>query len=126
MGVSSLEWQFDLLWDSLFPDVDLEAEYRAIPGRRFKFDYAHLESRVLIEVNGQIHQKGGHSSGAGLLRDYEKLNLAHSLNYVVFQLAGEMITDDWLKLIEQTIRNRKLWLKKGNTRQEKSIKRKKR
>lgn len=106
MTISSLENEFDLLWEELFPDIDLEAEYRAIPRRRFKFDYASISGMLLIEVNGQIWHKGGHSTGKSLMRDYEKLNLAHSLGYVVFQLSAEMITEEWLILIAETIKKR--------------------
>lgn len=106
MAISELELEFDRLWDYLYPNIDLIAEFRAIPGRRFKFDYCHPQSKVLIEVNGQIWHKGGHSTGKALLRDYEKLNLAHALGYVVFQLAPEMITDKWLKIIAKTIDKR--------------------
>ena len=51
-------------------------EYRAIPGRRFRFDFAWVEQRLLVEVQGAIFVKGGHSSGVGIMRDHEKNNLA--------------------------------------------------
>ena len=40
------------------------------------------------------------------MRDYEKLNLAQQQGYCVFQLSGEMITEQWLKAIAETIRDR--------------------
>ena len=55
-------------------------EYQAIPGRRFRFDFAWLEQRLLVEVNGGTYTQGAHSTGQGIARDYEKANLA--------QLAG--------------------------------------
>lgn len=104
--LSELELEFDLLWDYLFPELDLETEVRLIPQRKFKFDYAHLAAKVAIEINGQIWHQGGHSSGKGLMRDYEKLNLAQQLGYCVFQLSPEMITEAWVKAIAQTISDR--------------------
>lgn len=106
MTISILELQFDNLWESLYPKVDLIAEYPAIPNRRFKFDYCHLSSKVLIEINGQIWQTGGHNTGKSLMRDYEKLNLAQHLGFCVFQLSAEMITEEWLNKIAETIENR--------------------
>lgn len=105
---SELELQFDSLWSLLYPNVDLWIEEKIIPGRKFRFDYVHLESKVAIEINGGIWARGdsGHSSGTGLLRDYEKNNLAIQEGYVVFWLAGEMITEECLKRIHQTICNR--------------------
>lgn len=106
MGISSLEFQFDILWDELYPDIDLETEVKLIPYRRFKFDYANIPAKVAIEINGQIWHQGGHSTGKSLMRDYEKLNLAQHYGYCVFQLSREMITESWLNVIAQTIRSR--------------------
>ena len=106
MPLSKLELQFDALWESLYPALDLEVEQQLIPNRRFRFDYVHLGSKVAVELNGQIWHKGGHSSGSGLLRDYEKLNLAQQSGYVVFQLSAEMINERWLNLIAHTIKAR--------------------
>ena len=92
--MSHLEEQFATLWLSLYPTIDLHSEYRFTPPRRYRWDFCHLESKVAIEINGQIWHKGGHSSGKGLLRDYEKMNLAASQGWRVFILAGEMINDE--------------------------------
>ena len=51
-------------------------EYAAIPGRRFRFDFAWMDECLLVEVQGAIFVKGGHSSGVGIMRDHEKHNLA--------------------------------------------------
>lgn len=107
MSISSLEFEFDLMWEELFPDLDLETEVRLIPQRRFKFDYVHFPAKVAIEINGQIWHKGGHSTGRSLMRDYEKLNLAQQHGYCVFQLSKEMITETWLRAIADTIHDRK-------------------
>ena len=101
--LSQLERHFESLWEEYYPEIDLVAEAKIIPGRRYRFDYAHLQSRIAIELNGQIWKKGGHNSGAGLLRDYEKINLAAANGWRVFQLAPEMVTAENLELIAKTI-----------------------
>ena len=101
--ISHLEQQFADLWVSLYPHIDLHSEYRFSPPRRYRWDFAHPETKVAIEINGQIWHKGGHSSGKGLLRDYEKMNLAASQGWRVFVLAGEMITEQWLGSIANAI-----------------------
>ena len=106
MSISSLEFKFDILWDELYPDIDLETEVKLLPHRRFKFDYANIPAKVAIEINGQIWHQGGHSTGKSLIRDYEKLNLAQQYGYCVFQLSSEMITESWLCVIAETIRSR--------------------
>ena len=104
--ISLLEQKFDFLWEQLFPEIDLDTEVRLIEGRRFKYDYVSIAGSCCVEINGQIWQVGGHSTGKGLMRDYEKLNLAQSLGYCVFQLSSEMITEEWLTLIANTIISR--------------------
>ena len=47
---SNLEFRFDNLWNELHPDIELETEVKLIPKRRFRFDYVHLLSKIIIEV----------------------------------------------------------------------------
>ncbi len=101
--ISYLERQFNDLWNCYYPDIDLEAEYRFLKKRKFRFDFAHPESKTAIEINGGRWFKSGHSSGKGLFRDYEKINLAIVEGWVVFQLCDEMITVDWLETIANYI-----------------------
>lgn len=106
--MSKLENKFYTLWQSEYNDpvFTLNPQLSIIPGRKFKFDFVHLPSKVAIEINGKIWGKGAHSSGKGLLRDYEKLNLAQMQGYCVFQLSSEMITPQWLSLISEIILSR--------------------
>ena len=53
-----------------------EREVMAIPGRKFRFDFCWREARLLVEINGGTFTQGGHSTGLGIRRDYEKSNLA--------------------------------------------------
>ena len=64
-------------------------ELSPIPGRKFRFDFAC--KNLLIEVQGGIWTKGGHSSGTGISRDCEKLNLAVLNGWRVFHVTGEQI-----------------------------------
>lgn len=68
-----------------------EREFKAIPGRDFRFDFRACSGGfsvghpvvkpVLVEVQGGIWKKGGHSSGVGITRDCEKFSLAAIYNY---------------------------------------------
>lgn len=64
-------------------------EVSPIPGRKFRFDFAL--KNLLIECNGQTWTIGGHSSGSGLARDYEKAILAQLNGWRVFSFDKEMI-----------------------------------
>ena len=70
-------------------------EYMAIPGRRFRFDFAYPDPKIklLIEVQGAIWKggEGGHSSGVGIMRDHEKNNLAVINGWRVMYVNGNTI-----------------------------------
>ncbi|MFM1842737.1 MAG: hypothetical protein RLZZ490_1474 [Cyanobacteriota bacterium] len=104
---STAERQFEHLWESSYPDLDLVAEYQGIKGRKFRFDFAHVPSKTAIEIQGGIYLRhGGHNSAAGLHRDYEKLNLAQWQGWTVFQLSPDMVEDFWIDLIADFIRGK--------------------
>ena len=56
--------------------VGFVREYQAIEGRRFKWDFAFVKDRLLVEVQGAVWVKGGHSTGVGITRDCEKFSIA--------------------------------------------------
>ena len=70
-------------------DILFEREYRAIPGRKFLFDFRI--GRLLIDLQGGIWmKKGAHNTGKAIQRDCEKLNLAVLEGYDVMHFT----TDD--------------------------------
>lgn len=81
-------------------------EFLAIPGRKFRFDFAFVyQHRLLIEINGGTWVKGGHSSGAGIARDYEKGNLAVQHCFRLLQFDGKMVkSGEALRITEQIIK----------------------
>lgn len=83
-----------LLWQIKAAGLPMpEREYRAVKGRMFRFDFAWTEPhhRLLVEVQGGIWQKSGHTSGRGVTRDMEKLNLAQLAGWRVMQFSRGMI-----------------------------------
>ena len=96
---SHLEQQFASTWLELYPDLDLHSEYRFCSPRRFRFDFANLDSKVAIEVQGGIFSQGRHSRGSGLVKEYEKMNLAAGLGWRVFYLSTATIGD--IEIYEQ-------------------------
>lgn len=101
---SILEQKFADLWLELYPHIDLHQEYRFHPVRLFRFDFAHLQTKTGIELQGGIWMKSaGHNTGGGLTRDYTKLNLATANGWKVFMLSADMVTADWLGTIARTL-----------------------
>ena len=83
-------------------------EYQAIPGRRFRFDFAWRKERLLVEINGGTYSKGAHSTGTGINRDYEKSNLAVLNGWRVLSFDTKMVKSGAaLEVVEQILRGEK-------------------
>lgn len=66
-------------------------EYKAIPTRRYHYDFAWPARKLLVEIQGGIWTRGAHARGAGIERDYEKTNLAMLAGWRVLQFSGGMV-----------------------------------
>ena len=78
---------------------DCEFEYRFHPERKWRFDIAFPEYKVAVEVQGGIWIGGAHARGKFIMRDYEKLNEAQLIGWIVLQvqpkeLCTERVADD--------------------------------
>lgn len=68
------------------------AEYRFHPIRKWRFDWAYLAAKIAMEINGGIFmRRGRHSGGVGQLRDFEKLNMAQSMGWKIFQFIPSQV-----------------------------------
>lgn len=91
---SELEITFADAWVTYYPNIDLHSEWRFAPPRRFRFDFAHLPSKIAIELQGGIFTANTrHINGAALLKEHEKLNLAASLGWRVFYISIKTVSD---------------------------------
>ena len=88
---SKLEERFLFLW-RLAKGPALEREYRFDARRRWRADFAQLEARVLIEVEGGIWVNGRHNRAAGFNADLAKYLEAGLLGWQVFRLGPDQIT----------------------------------
>ncbi|MEJ8582511.1 hypothetical protein JSO63_02705 [Riemerella anatipestifer] len=73
---------------SLFPKlcfselgVEPTEEFKFHPSRRWRFDFAFVEEKLAIEVEGGVWTGGRHTRGAGFLKDMEKYNEATRLGW---------------------------------------------
>lgn len=79
-------------------------EYRAIKGRKFRFDFAWLDARLLVEVNGGTYTRGAHSTGQGIARDYEKIRLGQDCGWKVYPFDGKAIkSGEAVEIIRQAL-----------------------
>ena len=71
-------------------------EYAFAPRRKYRADYCWKEEvggrgGVIVEKNGGVWHKGGHSSPKGILRDWEKSNTAQALGFVYLQFSPQQL-----------------------------------
>ena len=70
-------------------------------GRRHRFDWADIDNRVAVEVDGgQFAPGGGRHAGDA---DREKLNIAASLRWLVFRYSPDQLKRDPEACIKQVL-----------------------
>jgi very-short-patch-repair endonuclease len=99
---STLEKRFKMVWRSVHGQTLVE-EHRFHPVRKWRADFAHLDSRTLIEVEGGIHSYGRHNRASGFIADAEKYLEAGLLGWRVFRLVSDQITPENLQRIKRFI-----------------------
>lgn len=80
-------------------------EHRIVEGRKFAWDWAWPEQKVCLEVQGGNWARGAHARGAGLLRDYEKLNLATCQGWRCLMVTPDQLcSPETMTLLDQVLR----------------------
>lgn len=69
-----------------------QEQYRFVPGRQFRADFAWPDWHILAECDGAVWVKGkGHSSGSGIEIGYRRANLAQLHDWLIFRFSTAMI-----------------------------------
>lgn len=97
-----LENRFMALWE-IAGCPALEREYRFDEVRRWRFDFAHPQTMVAIEIEGGLYSRGRHLRPQGYRDDAEKYNHAALGGWQVYRLTSDMITHDWIDKIADVI-----------------------
>jgi hypothetical protein len=81
-------------------------EYRFdASGRRWRFDLAWVHRMLACEINGAEWQQGRHNRGAGMAKDFEKMNAAQVQGWVVLQFTGSQVKSGAaITVLEQVFR----------------------
>jgi very-short-patch-repair endonuclease len=102
---SRLESKFALYWRGL-GGPELEREFRFHPERKWRADFAHIESRTLIEIEGGIYIQGRHNRAAGFIADAEKYLEAFLAGWSVVRLTSAQISTPTVERLIAAIRSR--------------------
>ena len=100
---SRLEAKFALCWQSLGGPA-LEREFRFHAERKWRADFAHVESRTLIEVEGGIWIRGRHNRPQWFAADAEKYLEGALAGWRVLRLTELQITAPMIERIIAFIR----------------------
>jgi very-short-patch-repair endonuclease len=88
-------------------------EFRFMPPRRFRFDFAWPDNKVAVEVEGGIWNGGRHVRGNGYENDCKKYSEAAILGWKVIRATGKMIKDGTaIELLKRALNN-ELSMKQG-------------
>lgn len=66
-------------------------EHRFHPVRRWRFDYAFLDHKVAVEIEGGVWSGGRHTRGKGFLGDLEKYNTAQKMGWKVYRFTPQQL-----------------------------------
>ena len=82
-------------------------EYLFHSTRKWRFDYAFVEAKVALEVEGGVHTGGRHIRPRGFLGDMEKYNSAATLGWLVLRTTPDQLrTLSTVEMIREAINNR--------------------
>lgn len=69
-----------------------QREYRFLPPRRWRFDYAWVDALVAIECEGGAWIRGRHTRGIGFINDMAKYNAAQLAGWIVLRYTPQQLT----------------------------------
>jgi hypothetical protein len=79
-------------------------EYKFHPERKWRFDFAFVDSLVALECQGGLFTNGRHSRGAALLKEHEKLNEAAARGWrILFTTPDKLCMAETVEIIKRAI-----------------------
>lgn len=79
---AQLEQRFIEAWRRMFPKLPCPVmQHHFHPTRKWRFDFAFIDQRLAVEIDGGSFVGGGHNRGAQQQKDYEKHRAAVKLGW---------------------------------------------
>ena len=84
--------------------IELVSEHKFHPTRKWRFDYANIEHKIALEVDGGVWSNGRHTRGSGYVKDLEKFNHAAMLGWRVLKVQpNELMTLETVKMVASCV-----------------------
>jgi very-short-patch-repair endonuclease len=74
--------------------IEAVSEHVFHPTRKWRFDFAIIDKKIAIEVEGGTWSGGRHTRGSGFKKDCEKYNNATLLGWQVYRFTSCMVFDN--------------------------------
>lgn len=68
-----------------------QQEFKFMDNRKFRFDFAWIEEKLAVEIEGGVWIQGRHTRGSGYVKDMEKYNLAAEAGWRVLRFTPQQI-----------------------------------
>lgn len=79
-------------------------EYKFHPTRKWRFDYAFIQGKVALEVEGGVWTGGRHTRGSGFVKDMEKYNAAATMGWRVIRcVPAEVLTNKTIETLKEAL-----------------------
>lgn len=79
-------------------------EHKFHPTRKWKFDYAIIDKKIAIEVEGGAFTNGRHTRGVGFINDMEKDNEAVILGWRLIRVTPtQLLTNKTVNFIKRLL-----------------------
>ena len=72
-----------------FTGCEIKPEHVFYPGRKWRIDFAIVDIKIGIEIEGGVWSGGRHTRGKGFIDDVEKYNAAATLGWVILRFTPQ-------------------------------------
>ena len=84
--------------------IEVVKEYKFHPVRKWRFDYAIIDHKIALEVEGGVWTGGRHTSPKGFIGDMEKYNTATLMGWRVLRVTpDDLYKPNTLNLLKTAI-----------------------
>ena len=71
--------------------IEIIPEYKFHPKRKWRFDFAIVDYKIAIEIEGGLWLRGRHNRPVTMIKDFEKYNEAAKLGWRLLKYTPEQI-----------------------------------